>query len=192
MIEDSTPAETLHKYHLSRLCISWNRKHGFILLPSQKIIVKNSLSYWEPCNQQWGPNGRCETWLGPVHVICWPSISSYLICRESYIYWVQRNNSSVYSVAVTQSCYTLVLTNIIFIISNFISLLLLILRTSRLNLFLGYHYATFPIRSLGFLEFYPNPPLSIFCQLSRGSASHLAIMRTIWPEWTRALWPPLS
>jgi hypothetical protein len=52
-------------------------------------------------------------------------------------------------------------------------------RKSKLNLFLGYYYATFPIRSLGFLEFFSNPPLSIFGYLSCGPASHLAIMRTI-------------
>ncbi len=92
---------------------------------------------------------------------------------ELYIYWVQRNNSSVHSDAVTQSCYTLVLTNIIFIIRNFISLLLLILRTSRLNLFLGYHYATFPIRSLGFLEIFFQPSLEHF-----------------WPPFTRSSLPP--
>jgi hypothetical protein len=48
---------------------------------------------------------------------------------------------------------------------------------------LGCHYASFPTRSLGFVELFPN---------LRGPASRLAITRTIWSEQTRARWPPLS
>jgi hypothetical protein len=98
--------------------ITWNRKNGFIVVPSRKKTVQKNRSYRKPCNPQWGPGWSCETNLGQLKVSCWPSLSpplpwlTLLICRGSYIYWVLRNNSSVHNVAVTRSYDTLVLTSL--------------------------------------------------------------------------------
>ncbi len=119
-----------------------------------------------------------------------PSCLTCPLCRESYIYWVLRNNSSVPNVAITLSCDTLILTT-----SSSSSCL-----TSSPFFFLpqervswtsfGYLDASFPIRSLGFVEMFSNSHLSIFIRLSLGPASCLTIMRTIWSEWTQAWWSP--
>ncbi len=73
-------------------------------------------AYLKPCILHEGPAGRCETQLGPLYVLCWPSESCppphlYLFyIGDSYIYWILRNNTSIISVTITQSCDTLVLT----------------------------------------------------------------------------------
>jgi hypothetical protein len=62
--------------------------------------------------------------------------------------------------------------------------------TEKVELSFGCHYASFQIRSLRFLELFPNFPLSVFGCLSQGPVSHLTITRTIRSEWIRAWWPP--
>ncbi len=87
----------------------------------------------------------------------------HLICRDSYIYRVLRNNFSVHSATVTRSCDTLVLTA-----SSSSSLLeatypVFFLCWEIVSwTFLGCHYAHFLNRSIGFLELFSSSPLSIF------------------------------
>ncbi len=52
--------------------------------------------------------------------------------------------------------------------------------------FLGCHYFSFSTRSLDFLGWFSNTPLSAFGHLSRGPASCRAITRTIWSEWIQS------
>ncbi len=177
---------------LKGLSITGNRKSSFIIFPSHKIIVQNILSYRKLWNLRWGPAGRCETQLAPLmwRVDCLysppPQGFTCVICGESYIYWVQGNNSSVCSVAVTLSCDTLVLTTLSsFSLST--SSLFFFLPWERVSwTFLGCHYANFLTRSLGCLERFSNSPLSFLGCLSHGPASRLSITRTIWWEWTRS------
>ncbi len=61
-------------------------------------------SGWKVCN----PAGPIECVVLTIHILL--LMVDHLICRESYIYGVLRKNSSVHSVAVTQSCDTLVVT----------------------------------------------------------------------------------
>jgi hypothetical protein len=72
---------------------------------------------------------------------------------------------------------------IIFIIHNFISLLLT-LRKSKLNLF-RLSLCEFSDLVIGFRELFSN-------STSQDPPSHLAIMRTIWSEWTRSEKSPLA
>ncbi len=120
--------------------------------------------------------GRLDDQLGPMNVWCWPPVSppsclTFVICGESYKYRVMWNNSSVHSVVVTQSCDILVLTS-----SSSPA-------TSSPFFFFPWERRTF---LLDFLELFLNSPLSVFGHFSWGPAFRLAIMRTIWTEWTRA------
>jgi hypothetical protein len=63
---------------------------------------------------------------------------------------------------------------------------------SKLNLLFGCHYASFPTKSLGFLELFSNSPLSVCGRLSQGPASCMTITRITWSELTRAGRFPLS
>jgi hypothetical protein len=106
-------------FHVSilRPCISRNGKIGFIC---HKIIAWKFMCIGNPFWPHEEPAGRYETQLWPPNVqYCvdrpYPPPPPHLTCLmwwESYIYvhiyWVLRNNSSVYSVVVTQSCDTLV------------------------------------------------------------------------------------
>ncbi len=131
-----------------------------------------------------------------VCILLLPHIVNHLICRESYRNWVLRKNSSVHSVTVTWSCDILVLMASSSSLSSSSSATLspfFFLPWERVSwAFLGCHYASFLIRSLGFLELFSNSTLSAFGHLSRGLASCLAITRTIWSEWTRAWWSPFE
>jgi hypothetical protein len=87
-------------------------------------------------------------------------------------------------------CHTCVHRIIIFIISNFISLLLLTLRKSILNLF--------RLSLCQFSDYFPWLSSVVF-QLSLESLSNshevqscLTITRTIWSEWTQVWWRPLE
>jgi hypothetical protein len=155
--------------------------------------------------------GRCETQLGPhkcvLLTICYPpSWLTFLICGErycKYIYWVLRNNSSVHSVAFTQTCDTLLLTSSSSSSSATSSHIFFLPWERVSRTFLGYHHASFLTRSLCFLELFSDSLFSVFGHLLWGPASCLAITRTVWSEWTRAwwcqlcylnfecLWPPL-
>ncbi len=97
-------------------CIDRNRKNRFIVLhksqnncPKISRFMRNSVTHSE------FQLGGCETQLGPLmcRVDCPysppPLIVDRLICGETCIYWVLRNNPSVHSVAVALSCDTLVL-----------------------------------------------------------------------------------
>ncbi len=149
-----------------------------------------------------------EVWdpAGPPSVPCWPNGSSpphiftCLICGESYIYRVLRNDSSVHSVAVTPSCATVVLT-----ISSSSSVTLspfFFFPWERISwIFLCCHYASFLTVSLGFLKLFFNFPWASFATShERGLASCLTILfwglayclRTIWSEWTRSEQSPLA
>ncbi len=121
-----------------------------------------------------------------------PHMVDDMICGESYILWVPRTSSLDHSVAVTGPCDTLVLTASSSS-SSANSSPFFFLPWKRVSwTFLRSHYANFLTRSPGFQELFSNSPLSTFGHLSWGPASRLAIMRTIWSEWTRAWWPPLS
>jgi hypothetical protein len=163
--------------------ITKNRKNGFIVFPSHKIMVKNIQSSWKLCSPWWVPVRRCETQLAHLmyHVDVgilpppqfylsdmWRELS-ILSYEEQFLSTQCRCHSVLWH---TGSHYVI----IIFII-NFISLLLT-LRKSKLNLF-GSHYVSFLTRSLGFLELFSNSPLSTFSRLSWGTAFRLALTRTI-------------
>ncbi len=84
--------------------------------PVTKWLCKRIQFYRKLWNLQWGPAERCEIQLACLmcHVDCpYPSLPSplvtCLIYGESYVYWMQRNNSSGHSVATTLFCDTLVL-----------------------------------------------------------------------------------
>jgi hypothetical protein len=118
----------------------------------------------------WGPTSphivACGSSISPP-----PSCFTCLICGESNIYWVLRNNSSVHSVDVTLSCDTLVLITS----SSSTSLTsspFFFLPQERVSwTFFGCHYSSFLTRSLAFLELICNTPLSTFGLLSQGPAS---------------------
>ncbi len=98
-------------------CITGNRKSSFIIFPSHKIIVQNIQSYRKLWNMWWCPATRCETQLAPLmfrvdRLYSPPHSFTCLICGESYICWVQGNNSWECIVAVTLSCDTLTLTTL--------------------------------------------------------------------------------
>ncbi len=90
----------------------------------------------------------------------YPSPSSCftcLICGESYVYWVQGNDSSVHSVTVTLFYDTLVLTALSWSSSSssLASSPFLFLPWESISLnFLGSCYGNFMTRSLGFLELF--------------------------------------
>ncbi len=176
-----------------------NRKNGFIIFPShKKNCMENTQSYRKHCNPQWGPAMRCETQLDLPDVSCWPSVSfpsAWLTiwCGESYIYWVLRNNFSINSVNVTRPCDILVLTASSSSSSSSATLSSVFLPWERASwIILGCHYASFPTRSLGFLELFSNSPLSAFGHLSWAPASCLAITRSIYSQWIQAWSLPLS
>ncbi len=166
-------------FRMANYCIARNRKKGFIYPHSQNNCIKISGLIRNLVT-------RGEVWLGGVrpglahqmydvdHLYPLPPPHTWvdrLMNGENDIYWVLRNSSFAHSVAVTQYCDTSShCIIIIFIISKFISLLLLTPRKSKLNI-LGCHYASFPTRSLGFLELFSNSPLSDSGLLSQGPAS---------------------
>jgi hypothetical protein len=93
-------------------CITGNRKNGFPHLPQSQNNCMKTRAYWKLCYLFEDQGRRCETQLGLPNVLYWPFISlpphnfTCLICGESSIYRVLRNNSSV---TATQSCDTVVL-----------------------------------------------------------------------------------
>ncbi len=96
-------------------CIPGDRKIGFIHHPQSQNIVWKVVNYWNPVLSHQRPAGRCWNLAGIALCVMKtirspPHILTCLICEESYIYSVLRNNSSVHSVAITRSCNTLVLT----------------------------------------------------------------------------------
>ncbi len=104
----------IHNVHTLWLYHREQKKWLYHLPQSQNHCMKTH-TYQKPCKLYGGPAGRCEAQLGLLNVSCWPFVSppphlTCLMCGESYIYWALRNSFSVHSVAVTQSCDTLVLT----------------------------------------------------------------------------------
>jgi hypothetical protein len=112
-----------------------------------------------------------------------------LICGESYMYRVQRNNSSVHSVTVTLSCGALVRTTSSSSSSSTSSHFFFLPWKRESWAFFGCHYASFLTRSLGFLKLFSLerlwPPLAWSSLLPDHH-------ETIWSEWTWAWWSPLS
>jgi hypothetical protein len=45
----------------------------------KKQLYRKTQPFRKPCNPKWGLAGRCETWLGPLNVSCWPSVTSPLM-----------------------------------------------------------------------------------------------------------------
>jgi hypothetical protein len=159
-----------------------------------------------------GNSATCgEAWLGGVrsswarqmcHVdhLSPPPMVDHLICRERYKYWVLRNNSSVYSDAVTQSCDRQVLTTSSSSSSSSTSSHFFFLSWESWT-FLGCHYAGFPARPLPghhennliwvysslMVPLWASLVLSAFGRLSGGPASRLTVTKTIWSEWTRSV-----
>ncbi len=128
------------------------------------IVLRFSLEVWKP------------SWERRVNHLYPSPCLTFLIYGVSCIYWVLRKNSSVHSVAITR-LPSLVLTasssspatsSIFFLPWETVSWT-----------FLGCHYASFPTRSLGFLELFSNSLLNVFGHPSRWPTFHLAITRTI-------------
>ncbi len=107
-VEEQVQYKYKQKY---KYCITGNRTFGFICLPSHKIIVYNFVYIVNPVVSQ------RSSWEMYTHLGCYmcrvfrplPHIFTCLLCRESYIDRVLRNNSSVHSLIVTRVCDTLFL-----------------------------------------------------------------------------------
>ncbi len=145
--------------------------YGFICLTQSKIIVKNSCRFENPYSAIWRFGWERKLSQDHLYVSHWPSIScpshtSVVIWRDSYLYWVLRNNSPVHSIAVTGLCETLVLTSsssTTQMTSPFFIIPLGMSELTHFRLPLG----QFLVRSHGFLEFFSNslfehlwPPLA--------------------------------
>ncbi len=90
--------------------------------------------------------------------LCYMSRELYILSAEEQ-YWLLRNKSLVYSVAVTLSCDTLVLTSSSSFSSS-TSFPFLFLPWERVGwFFLGCHDASFLTRSLGFIKLFSYSPL---------------------------------
>ncbi len=63
-----------------------------------------------------------------------------------------------------------------------------LLEKEQVEPILGRHYASFLIRSPGFLKLFFNSPLGIFGSFSWSPAYRLTIKRTIWSKLTQASW----
>ncbi len=128
-------------------------------LPHSQNNVQNIWSYQKLCNPRWGPAGRWDL-AGPPNVLCWPSVSfpphvfTCPICEESYIYWGKGNNGSIRRVAVTLSRDTLVLTTSSSSSSSTSSPFFFLPWERVCWTFWDCHYASFPTRSLGFLQLF--------------------------------------
>ncbi len=89
------------------------KKFGFICLPQSQ---NNCVGFLNTVLQYGGLAGRWNV-AGTVYMCCInclylaPPHTSLLRWRESYIYWVQKKNSSVLSVVVAWFCDALVLTS---------------------------------------------------------------------------------
>jgi hypothetical protein len=117
------------------------------LPPSHKIIVQNIGSFRKLCNPRWGVAARCETQLACLMTVRILLATAWYVERVIYTEW---NNSSVHSVAVTLSCDTLTESTSS---SSSTWTPFFFLPWERISwIFLGYHYASFVARSLGFLE----------------------------------------
>jgi hypothetical protein len=163
-----------------------NRKKGFIILPSHKIIV------WKLELSRNSVN-RMEVQLGGVK----PS-------WDHQMYHVERLNlpphfdfsdvgKELYTEClgtIPQNTHTDSHRIINLIISNIISLIHLTLRKSK-NSFLCCHYASLLTRSLGFRVVFQISLEHFGPHLTRPNLLP-ATTRTFWSEWTRAWWPPLS
>ncbi len=157
------------------------RKIGLICLPRKKNLYEN-VCLWKPVywmkeqlegvKPSWYSTAKCVMLTISIH----PPHFTCLICGESYIYWVLRNNSWVHtcSVSVTWSCHTGSHSIIIIVTRNIISLLSLTQRKSKLNLLFKLSLCLFLVRPLGFLELFSN--------------SHI---EHLWPLWMRFS-PPLG
>ncbi len=168
-----------------RTCVARNRIMLYCLPQSQnncrKIfsLIRNSVTSGEV---QLG--GLRASWAHQCIVLTVPILPppmvDHLICGDSYIYRMLRNNSSVHSVTVTLSCDTLVLTA-----SSSATSSPFFLPWERVSwTFFGLSLCQFSNyrRTLGFLELFLNSPLSVFNYLPRGPASRLAITKTTWSK----------
>ncbi len=164
----------------------WEEKNRIIVFPSHNITVQNTSSWsialettikssWEV----WNP-------AGPPHESCWLSVSSPP--SVLFVWYVGRAIYTVLS-AKEQFLRTQCLCHSVLwhtgphhIIIIFIShLLLLTLRKSKLNFFWQ-----FSNLAPWILKLFVNSLLSIFGCLSRGPASRLTIIRTIWSKCTQS------
>jgi hypothetical protein len=162
---------------LGHKCIFRNRKNCFVVFPSHKIIVQKYSVLLETLDTVplGGVRPSWTHWMCHVEYPYFPPTWLTIWYAGRAIYILSTKEQFISS----QCRCLLVLWHtgshciiLIFIISNFISLLLLTLRESKLNL-LGCHYASFLTRSLGFLELFSNSPLRVFGRLSRCPAYFL-------------------
>ncbi len=158
-----------------------NRKNGFIVLPSHKIIViiysvthsEVRLGGMRPSwarqmyrvHHSYPPPTRLTIWYAgrAIYTECWGTIPQYTVCCCHSILW--------HSVLTTSS---------ISFSSSATSSPLFFLPWERICwTFLGCYYASFPTMFLGFLKLFSNSPLSIVGCLLWGPASRMTITRTI-------------
>jgi hypothetical protein len=123
-----------------------------------------------------------------------PSLVTCLICVKSNIYCVQRNNSSVHSVAVTLSCDTLFLTtsSFFFLPQKRVIWIFFWLTLSQQPLKRSSLLPDYRKNHLIWMDSSLMVPLSALGRLFRGPASRLTVSGTIWSEWTRSEQSPLA
>ncbi len=174
-------------------------KKGFIVFPSHKRTIKDLVlsetlkPAMKPSWEVRGPAGptKCIVTvyiiLPPLHG--WPSDMQ----GDLYIHVLSADDQFLSTqchcyLVLWHSCSYCI---IIFCLISFISFFFLLCQRVSWN-FLGCLPASFLTRSFGLLELFSISPLSVFGCLSKGSASCLAIMRTIWSAWTQAWRSALS
>ncbi len=136
-------------------------KLAWYVFPVKKKLYEN-VCLWKPvyCMMEqlegvkpsWNSTAKCGMLTISIH----PPHFTCLICGESYIYWVLRNNSWVHtcSVSVTWSCHTGSHSIVIIVTRNIISLLSLTQRKSKLTLLSRLSLCLFLVKPLGFLELF--------------------------------------